>query len=237
MSGKPNDIAILVYGDAASGRNALTEEKYRDLATAFTTAGLNVASVLYSDEMADKLSKDLLQFNVVLVWVNPIEQGRDRKTLDSLLRDISANGCFVSAHPETILKMGTKEVLYKTREMDWGGDTKLYTSYDEFVRSFHKSLQESKIRVLKQYRGNGGNGVFKIIYQPGKITVVHAMAGNEERTLSTDDFNNEFSSFFLHNGMLIDQEWNRNTINGMVRCYLSGSKVAGFGYQEINALI
>jgi hypothetical protein len=25
-------------------------------------------------------------------------------------------------------------------------------------------------------------------------------------------------------------------MNGMVRCYLSGSKVAGFGYQEVNAL-
>jgi len=36
--------------------------------------------------------------------------------------------------------------------------------------------------------------------------------------------------------MLIDQKWNPNIINGMVRCYLSGSRVTGFGYQEINAL-
>jgi len=42
--------------------------------------------------------------------------------------------------------------------------------------------------------------------------------------------------FFADNGMMIDQEWNKNTTNGMIRCYLSGSKVAGFGYQEINAL-
>ena len=35
---------------------------------------------------------------------------------------------------------------------------------------------------------------------------------------------------------MIDQEWNNNIVNSMVRCYLSGTKVVGFGYQEINAL-
>jgi len=50
------------------------------------------------------------------------------------------------------------------------------------------------------------------------------------------DFYNEFKAFFLNDGSLIDQEWNNNINNGMVRCYLSGKKVSGFGYQEINAL-
>ena len=36
--------------------------------------------------------------------------------------------------------------------------------------------------------------------------------------------------------MLIEQEWNVNHANGMVRCYLCGNRVAGFGYQEVNAL-
>ena len=231
------NIAILVFGDAGSGRNALTEEKYKDLAIAFNAEEFNVASVLYTDDVADRLSVDLLEFDAVLVWVNPIEQGRGRKKLDSLLSDISEKGCFVSAHPETILKMGTKDVLYTTRKMDWGGDTKRYANYEDFVTQFHESLLESKIRVLKQYRGNGGNGVFKIMYHSaGVIIMVHAIAGNVEKTLSVNEFNNEFKSFFSDNGMLIDQEWNKNTINGMIRCYMSGSKVAGFGYQEINAL-
>jgi len=47
----------------------------------------------------------------VLVWVNPIEQGLDRSRLDPLLRDVAATGVFVSAHPDVILRMGTKEVL------------------------------------------------------------------------------------------------------------------------------
>ena len=83
----------------------------------------------------------------------------------------------------------------------------------------------------------GGNGVYKIMYHtPNSIKLIHAISGDEERTLSLSEFNHEFKPFFSSNGMLIDQEWNKNTINGIVRCYLSGTKVAGFGYQEINAL-
>ncbi len=76
----------------------------------------------------------------------------------------------------------------------------------------------------------------KILHIARTIKIIHAISGVKERTLSLDAFNIEFKSFFSNNGMLINQEWHKNTINGMVRCYLSGTKVAGFGYQEINAL-
>ncbi len=234
---KSGDIAILIFGDANSNRNALTEEKYKDLGNAFSSNGSNIKSVLYHEDSIEELKFELPEFDAVLVWVNPIEQGMDRTKLDSLLIEIADKGCFVSAHPAIILKMGTKDVLYKTKEMDWGGDTKIYASYEEFEKQFHKSLKESKIRVLKQYRGNGGNGVYKVVYDsPDAITVTHAITGNEEKKYTLNDFNNEYKSSFSNNGSLIDQEWNKNTVNGMVRCYLSGTKVAGFGYQEINAL-
>ena len=32
----------------------------------------------------------------------------------------------MSAHPDVTLKMGTKEVLHRTRTMSWGCDTALY---------------------------------------------------------------------------------------------------------------
>ncbi|HUR67120.1 MAG TPA: Cj0069 family protein [Chitinophagaceae bacterium] len=231
-------IAIMIYGESNSGRNALTEEKYKDLAAAFSENGFSVSSVLYNDEKAGELADSLQEFDAVLVWVNPIEQGRDRKQLDQLLTAIAAKGCYVSTHPEVILKMGTKDVLFKTKDMGWGGDTKLYNSFEDFLNRFPAGLQASGIRVLKQYRGNGGNGVYKIIVGPAanEVTVVHAIAGNEKKTMSLNEFFTAFKIFFSDNGKLIDQEWNRNIINGMVRCYLSGNKVAGFGYQEINAL-
>lgn len=232
-----SSVALMIYGDSNSGRNALTEEKYKDLAAAFLAQEFNVESVLYNDESADKLATELLRFDAVLVWVNPIEQGNDRKKLDSLLVEIAGKGCFVSTHPEVILKMGTKDVLYKTKNMDWGGDTKMFTSYEDFTNRFPESLQKSKTRVLKQYRGNGGNGVYKVVYiSSDKVNVTHAATGSQEQVLSKNDFYNEFKPFFLNDGLLIDQEWNKNIVNGMVRCYLSCTKVGGFGYQEINAL-
>src|SRR6185436_12440842 len=107
---KKNSIALLVFGETHSTRNALEEEKYKNLALAFRENGFDVSSVIYNDEKADQLSKDLLQFDAVLVWVNPVEQGNNRKRLDALLIQLSKDGCFVSAHPEVILKIGTKDV-------------------------------------------------------------------------------------------------------------------------------
>ena len=234
---KNHAIALMVYGEPGSARNALTEEKYRKLAAHFIEKGFDVNSVLYHDSISDKLEKDLPKYNAILVWVNPIEQQGDRKILDALLAKLSKAGCFVSAHPDTILKMGTKEVLYKVRETEFGGNVGLYHSYNEFKERFLKT--RSGIRILKQYRGNGGDGVFKIDItniQKNKISVTHAKNGHEENVVTVDDFFKMFESYFNTSGMLIDQEWNQNIVNGMVRCYLSGSKVTGFGYQEINAL-
>lgn len=234
---KKYSIALMIFGEPGSARNAFTEEKYRKLADYLIEKGFNVDSVLYNDTIADKLAKDLPQHNAILVWVNPIEQQGDRKTLDALLINLSAHGCFVSAHPDTILKMGTKEVLYKIRETEFGGDTKLYHSFNDFKERFLKD--QPGTRILKQYRGNGGDGVYKIDtsnFKNNKISITHAKNGNEEIVISVDDFFKMFESYFNTNSILIDQEWNQNIVNGMVRCYLSGSKVTGFGYQEINAL-
>lgn len=122
--------------------------------------------------------------------------------------------------------------------MDWGGDIKIYTDFEDFTKQFHPSLQSSGIRVLKQYRGNGGNGIYKVM--PGissqEVKLIHAKGDGEAIVLSWNDFYDRFKPFFLNDGLLIDQEWNKHIANGMVRCYLAGAKVAGFGYQEINAL-
>lgn len=234
-----NAIAFMIFGEPGSTKNALTEEKYRKLAVHFVEKGFTVDSILYHDSITGTLEKELLKYSAILVWVNPIEQGRDRKILDTLLMNLSGKGCFVSAHPDTILRIGTKEVLYKIRETEFGGDTKLYDSFKDFKVRFLSSKDLTGMRILKQYRGNGGSGVFKIETtgsSDNKIVVTHAKIGDKEKLMSVDDFFSSFESYFADNSMLIDQEWNQNIINGMVRCYLCGSKVTGFGYQEVNAL-
>ena len=68
--------------------------------------------------------------------------------------------------------MGVKEVLYRTQHLGWGTDTHLYRSAGEFRDAFPARLQQSGPRVLKQNRGNGGQGVWKVELssdgEPGK---------------------------------------------------------------------
>jgi hypothetical protein len=236
---KSGPIALMIFGEPGSGRNALAEEKYKKLAALFNEKKFVVDSVIYHDSIAGKLAKELTRYKAILVWVNPLEQGRDRKILDALLGELAGKGCFISAHPDTILKIGTKEILYRVKETEFGGDIKLYRSFEDFKKKFFLSKELTGIRILKPYRGNGGNGVFKIDasnYKNNRIGVTHAKNGDEERVVTIDDFFTEFESSFATNDMLIDQEWNQNITNGMVRCYLTGTKVTGFGYQEVNAL-
>ncbi len=231
---KNNSIAFMIYGQPGSSRNALTEEKYRKLADHFVENGFTVDSISYHDSFASKFETELLKYNAILVWVNPIEQGEDRKVLDALLKKLSETGCFVSAHPDTILRMGTKDVLYKTKDAAFGGDIELYQSFDDFKENFIKGLKRP--RILKQYRGNGGDGVFKVELGTNQFSVTHAKGGDTETFSSADELYKKFEPLFSSGGLLIDQPWNPNIINGMVRCYLCGTRVAGFGYQEVNAL-
>jgi hypothetical protein len=216
---KKTSIALMIFGEPGSTRNALTEEKYKKLAAHFIENGFDVDSILYHDSISGTLAKELLKYNAILVWVNPIEQQGDTNILDTLLSQLSSQGCFVSAHPDTISKMGTKEILYMVKDTEFGGDVKLYKSFEEFKERFLKN--ESGIRILKQYRGNGGNGVYKVEAtdpKSNKITVTHATKGNEENLVTVDEFFTLFKSYFGIGDMLIDQEWNPNMFIGMVRC-------------------
>jgi hypothetical protein len=232
-------IAILIFGEPGSARNALTEEKYAPLATFLTGKGFRVDSKLYHDSRREFLENELAEYAVILVWVNPVEKGFTRSKLDELLRKLSSRGCYVSAHPDTILQIGTKEVLYKTRDTAFGSDTRLYHSFSDFKNNFLQAAERTGIRILKPYRGNGGQGVCKVDTSRMKdqmILLTPADHDSQEEGLNLEDFFTRFESYFSGNSMLLDQEWNPGIINGMVRCYLSEDKVAGFGYQEINAL-
>jgi hypothetical protein len=66
---------------------------------AFADVGVNAEAVIYSDESVEAIREQLLELDGVLVWVNPIEQGRSRRTLDAVLRNVAKAGVWVSAHP------------------------------------------------------------------------------------------------------------------------------------------
>lgn len=145
----------------------------------------------------------------------------------------------MSAHPEVILKMGTKEVLYRTQEMSWGCDTHLYATSEELRKQLPLRLVEGRPRVLKQYRGNGGIGVWKVEKHPSDrilVRVRHAQRGSVEEDIPLDEFLTRCESYFSGSGRIIDQAYQERLSDGMVRLYLIRDKVVGFGHQEINAL-
>jgi hypothetical protein len=222
-------VVILHSGDR--------EAKFQPLASALEDLGAQAQSFVYRDELARDVRPRLAKAHAVLVWVNPIEDGRDRSMLDAMLREASASGTFVSAHPDVILQLGTKEVLYRTRDIGWGCDTHLYRTLDDMRRELPARLVRGETRVLKQYRGNGGIGVWKV-EQAGEaaVRVRHAKRGCAEETLALEEFLERCQPYFAGEGRMIDQAWQPRLPEGMVRCYLVHDRVEGFGHQALVAL-
>ena len=111
-----------------------------------------------------------------------------------MLCDVAARGPWVSAHPDVILKMGVKEVLYRTKHLGWGTDTHLYQSMAEFLATFSRRLRKFGPLVIKQNRGNGGQGVWKVELIDGaptearRVRVLHAQRGSVAQQLPLEDF-------------------------------------------------
>ena len=248
-------LAILSPGDRDKRSNATPENsRFADLFAAFAAKGIQVEPAIYRDDFCAEVREQLMQVDGVLVWVNPIEGERNRSILDSMLRDVAGAGIFVSAHPDIILKLGTKEVLFRTRDLGWGCDTHLYGSMDQMIRELPLRLAAGEARVLKQYRGNGGDGVWKIqlpvdsstnddgrsgAAPPRRETIVsvrHAKRGCGEERIALGEFYRRCEPYFSGSGRMIDQEYQERLPEGTIRCYLVHDKVVGFGHQAINAL-
>lgn len=240
LAKKPKRVALLRHGDRDERKTAtLEDDRLRGVAAALRAVGVEAELAVYNDEFVDEAREQLSKVDGVLVWVNPIEQERDRTMLDALLTEIAEAGIFVSAHPEIVQKMGTKEVLVRTRGMSWGCDTHLYATPQELRDQLPLRLSEGKPRVLKQYRGNGGNGVWKVercVDDPTLLRVRHALRGSIEQTTPLDAFLAQCEAYFTGQGRMIDQPYQERLTDGMVRCYLVQDKVVGFGHQSINAL-
>jgi hypothetical protein len=198
--------------------------------------GLAVEPVLYSDAIANDLASRLGEFDVVLVWVDPISGDGDRTVLDAVLREVASRGAWVSAHPDTILKMGTKEVLYWTRGLGWGADTRLYTSVEEFRDRFPENLLTGEPRVLKQNRGNGGIGVWKVtpLDPDASLVRVQHAAPRDDATedLPLGEFMERCAPMLSGGGKLVDQPFCERIGEGLVRAYLVEREVVGFARQE-----
>ena len=237
-------VAILWRGDHQQRRDATPyNNRYRQVFEELMGLGIDAQPQVYNDDIAEEVRAQLLKADGVLVWVDPLHQGLTRERLDAMLCDVAVRGPWVSAHPDVILKMGVKEVLCRTKHVGWGTDTHLYPSMAEFLATFSRRLRKYGPRVIKQNRGNGGQGVWKVELMDGPpneascVRVLHAQRGSMPKQLPLDEFTARCRPYFESGGCIIDQPFQPRLPEGMIRCYMGVDKVVGFGHQLIKALI
>src|SRR3984893_992694 len=229
-------LALLWRGDRQARSEATAHNnRLNQVFEALAALGIRADPAVYADEMADEVRQQLLGCDGVLVWVDPVSEGQNRNMLDALLRDVASRGVWVSANPAVILKMGVKEVLHRTRHLGWGTDTHLYRTAAEFDRAFPLRLQSAGPRVLKQNRGNGGQGVWKVELVSGPagktsvVRVLHARRGSVPEEIPLADFMTRCEGYFASDGCIVDQPFQPRLPDGMIRCYMGADKVVGFG--------
>lgn len=239
-------IAIIVPHNSNPDPSVPYEKaKLHGLPAALEEAYFKVERFFYTDDNVKELEKGLENASMVLTWVNPNENGKNRAILDGMLKRLSQKGIYVSAHPDTILKLGTKEVLYTTKSLDWGSDVDVYKTLSDMEEKLPKKLKPSISRVLKQHRGNGGNGVWRIEFSKENpqskkdpfVKVLHASRDSVEEELLFSRFITKVKGFFESNSFMVDQEFISPEPHGMLRCYMSQNKVVGFGHQYVKNLL
>jgi superoxide dismutase/rhodanese-related sulfurtransferase len=232
-------VALLYPGDRAARDLAdPAASRFAALFEAFADAGVHAEPAVYQDDFADEVAAQLRDVQAVLVWCNPIHDGRRRDRLDALLREVARGGVFVSAHPDVILRLGTKDVLFDTRDLPFGSDVHRIDSLAQLASELPQRLRHGA-RVLKQHRGHSGIGVWRVEQSAdGALTVQHAQRGSTPQRMDLATLQATLAPCFepANGARMIDQAWQPRLAEGMVRAYLVEDHVAGFGVQAVNAL-
>lgn len=232
-------VALLYPGDrAARDRADPAASRFAALFEAFAAAGVDAQPVVWHDDFADEVRDQLSTVQLVLAWCNPIEDGRRRDRLDALLREVADDGVIVSAHPDAIQRLGTKDVLFESRDLPFGSDVHRIDSLAQLASELPQRLRQGA-RVLKQHRGHSGIGVWRVEQSgEGVLTVQHAQRGSAPQKMDMATLRTTLAPYFepAAGGHMLDQAWQPRLAEGMVRAYLVEDCVAGFGHQAINAL-
>lgn len=233
-------IALLYPGDRASrDRSDPAASRFAALFEAFAAAGIAATPAVWHEDFADEVERQLRDASLVLVWCNPIEGGRRRDRLDALLRRVADAGVVVSSHPDAVLRLGTKDVLVETRGLPFGSDTVRVDGLAQLAADLPARLRAGP-RVLKQHRGHSGIGVWRVEAMPGSasLRVLHAQRGSVEEVMDLAALLERLAPYFdaANGGHMVDQAWQPRLPEGMVRAYLVGDRVGGFGRQAVVAL-
>lgn len=211
--------------------------RFRAVAEALCVAGLQPLGCVYDEAREDALAIELRRADAALVWVNPLQDGRGRTGLDRLLRDAAGQGVAIGAHPDVIDRLGVKAVLATTRALGWSGDAWFYPDANALCVGLPARLGGGA-RVLKQNRGQSGLGVWRVELQAGDtVRVIEARDRSRAEIRPLAAFLAERCAEIDRVGGFLDQAFQPRLWEGMVRCYLCGDRVAGFGWQQVRALL
>src|ERR1700731_5259150 len=110
VSVKQHRVAVLWRGDRETRRAATPQNNpFHRVFEELAAIGVHAEPAVYADDIADEVREQLLTVDGVLVWVDPIHEGKTRTVLDAMLRDVASRGPWVRPHPDVFPKMGAKE--------------------------------------------------------------------------------------------------------------------------------
>jgi hypothetical protein len=207
-------IAIVTRGDGG---------RFAAIAVALRAKGFAPEICTYDEARELDVWAQLSACDAALVFVNPVQDGRRRGRLDALLEDALAAGVLVSGRPDVIARMGVKAVLWRTRRLGWSGDARFYGT-------------TAGPRVLKPNRGNGGQGVWKVAAGGDGRLEVQAATAPEVFVVDRAEFFSQRSAEIADADGFVDQAYQARLPEGMVRCYMTGGRLAGFGHHLVRML-
>jgi hypothetical protein len=199
---------------------------------ALQAKGYGAEVIYFRDEWADQVFQYILEHaDAVVVRINPGNLPNGEAKLFDTLRRLHDSHVLILTHPNTMERFGAKDALSKLADTDLvPDDTYAYYDYDEFKKSFPRSLTHGT-RVLKQNRGSTGAGIWrvevvddKVTYEPGDtlpldttVKCTEAVDNHVEYT-SLGKFM-KFCRQYLegNNGMLVDMRFMPRITEGELR--------------------
>ena len=206
--------------------------------SAFAALGVEAEPVVYSDDAVDAVRDAAAPAGRgARVGEPDPATASTASRLDALLREVADRGVWVSAHPDVIQKMATKQVLVDTARMSWSAETHLYGSLDQLRAELPGRLARGPL-VLKQQRGMGGEGVWKVELDAAELVrVQHAASGSPAEVIGLADFIGSCAPYFAGGGLMVEQPFQPRLDEGMIRVYLSHDEVVGFAHQYPRGLL
>ncbi|NPA73489.1 MAG: Cj0069 family protein [Epsilonproteobacteria bacterium] len=232
----------VVVLEAEGGKDKWIDGHRRDtmpIVNALKAKGFDSEVIYFRDEWKDEVFKYISQkSDAVIVRINPGNLPNGEAVLFDTLRRLYDNGVLVMTHPDTMMRFGAKDALAKLAGTPLvPKDTYAYYDYDEFAKTFPKSLSKGT-RVLKQNRGSTGNGIWRVevvdervknrsndaLPLDTKIKCTEALDNHVEyHTLG------EFMEFCKQyvegdNGMIVDMRFMPRIVEGEIRILMVADK-------------